>query len=164
MKFKRFSILLITTSMFLAGCGDSPAPTPEHTHVWGTPTYLWAGDNSSCTGTSICTLDSTHVQEEVSTTSYQVITPATETATGLGRYTATFTKQPFTTQTKDITIPVAGSVDSLESAFNSVKTNHNYSAHLNNQWANETEPFADFNFYIIDDNAMFYDFNTYFYS
>lgn len=164
MKFKRFSILLITTSMFLAGCGDSPAPTPEHTHVWGTPTYLWAGDNSSCTGTSICTLDSTHVQEEVSSTSYQVITPATETATGLGRYTATFTKQPFTTQTKEITIPVAGSVDSLESAFNSVKTNHNYSAHLNNQWANEIEPFADFNFYNIDDNAMFDDFNTYFYS
>ena len=164
MKFKRFSIFLITSAMFLAGCGDSPAPTPEHTHVWGTPTYLWAGDNSSCTGTSICTLDSTHVQEEVSSTSYQVITPATETTTGLGRYTATFTKQPFTAQTKEITIPVAGSVDSLESAFNSVKTNHNYSAHLNNQWANETEPFADFNFYNIDDNAMFDDFNTYFYS
>lgn len=164
MKLKRLSILLITSTMFLAGCGDSPAPTPEHTHVWGTPTYLWAGDNSSCTGTSICTLDSTHVQEEVSSASYQVITPATETATGLGRYTATFTKQPFTTQTKDVTIPVAGSVDSLESAFNSVKTNHNYSAHLNNQWANETEPFADFNFYNIDDNAMFDDFNSYFYS
>lgn len=164
MKLKRLSILLITSTMFLAGCGDSPAPAPEHVHVWGTPTYLWAGDNSSCTGTSICTLDSIHVQEEVSTASYQVITPATETATGLGRYTATFTKQPFTTQTKDITIPVAGSVDSLESAFNSVKTNHNYSAHLNNQWANETEPFADYNFYNIDDNAMFDDFNTYFYS
>ena len=164
MKLRRFSILLLATTLFLGGCGDSPAPTPEHTHVWGTPTYLWAGDNSSCTGTSICTLDYTHVQEEVSTASYQVITPATETATGLGRYIATFTKQPFTTQTKEITIPVTGSVDSLESAFNSVKTNHNYSAHLNNQWANETEPFADFNFYNIDDNAMFDDFNTYFYS
>lgn len=164
MKLRRFSILLLATSLFLGGCGETPAPTPEHVHVWGTPTYLWAGDNSSCTGTSICTLDSTHVQEEVSSTSYQVITPATETATGLGRYTATFTKQPFTTQTKDITIPVAGSVDSFEKAINSIKTKHNYSAHLNNQWANETEPFVDYNFYNIDDNAMFDDFNAYFYS
>lgn len=165
MKFKRFSILLITTSMFLAGCGDSPAPDPgQHTHVWGDPTYVWAGDYSTCTATSICTLDATHVQEEESRASYKVITAATETEEGLGRYTATFTKEPFTTQTKDVTIPVAGPVDSFEKAINSIKTKHNYSAHLNNQWANETEPFVDFNFYNIDDNAMFDDFNAYFYS
>lgn len=165
MKFKRFSILLITTSMFLAGCGDTPAPDPgQHTHVWGDPTYVWAGDYSTCTATSICTLDATHVQEEESRASYEVITAATETEEGLGRYTATFSKEPFTTQTKDVTIPVAGPVDSFEKAINSIKTNHNYSAHLNNQWANETEPFVDYNFYNIDDNAMFDDFNSYFYS
>lgn len=165
MKFKRFSILLITTSMFLAGCGDTPAPDPgQHTHVWGDPTYVWAGDYSTCTATSICTLDATHVQEEESRASYKVITADTETEEGLGRYTATFTKEPFTTQTKDVTIPVVGPVNSFDKAINSIKTNHNYSAHLNNQWANETEPFADFNFYNIDDNAMFDDFNANFYS
>lgn len=165
MKFKRFSILLITILMFLAGCGDTPAPDPgQHTHVWGDPTYVWAGDYSTCTATSICTLDATHIQEEESRASYKVITAATETEEGLGRYTATFTKEPFTTQTKDVTIPVAGPVDSFEKAINSIKTNHNYSAHLNNQWANETEPFVDYNFYNIDDNAMFDDFNAYFYS
>lgn len=165
MKFKRFSILLITTSMFLAGCGDTPAPDPgQHTHVWGDPTYVWAGDYSTCTATSICTLDATHVQEEESRASYKVITAATETEEGLGRYTATFAKEPFTTQTKDVTIPVVGPVNSFDKAINSIKTNHNYSAHLNNQWANETEPFADFNFYNIDDNAMFDDFNANFYS
>lgn len=165
MKFKRFSILLITTSMFLAGCGDTPAPDPgQHTHVWGDPTYVWTGDYSTCTATSICTLDATHVQEEESRASYKVITAATETEEGLGRYTAIFTKEPFTTQTKDVTIPVVGPVNSFDEAISSIKTKHNYSAHLNNQWANETEPFADFNFYNIDDNAMFDDFNANFYS
>ena len=165
MKFKRFSILLITTSMFLVGCGDTPAPDPgQHTHVWGDPSYVWAGDYSTCIATSICTLDATHVQKEESRASYEVITAATETEEGLGRYTATFAKEPFTTQTKDVTIPVAGPVDSFDKAINSIKTKHNYSAHLNNQWANETEPFVDYNFYNIDDNAMYDDLNQYFYS
>ncbi|GEM_PF-3820701 len=165
MKFKRFSILLITTSMFLVGCGDTPAPDPgQHTHVWGDPSYVWAGDYSTCIATSICTLDATHVQEEESRASYEVITAATETEEGLGRYIAAFAKEPFTTQTKDVTIPVVGPVDSFEEAINSIKTKHNYSAHLNNQWANETEPFVNYNFYNIDDNAMYDDLNQYFYS
>jgi len=165
MRIKKLSVILVASAMMLAGCGDTPAPDPgQHTHVWGDPTYVWAGDYSTCTATSICTLDETHVQEEESRTSYKVITAATETEEGLGRYTATFAKEPFTTQTKDVTIPVVGPVDSFDEAINSIKTKHNYSAHLNNQWANETEPFADFNFYNIDDNAMFDDFNGYFYS
>ena len=164
MKFKRFSVLLITTAMFLAGCGGTEPDPGQHAHVWGDPTYLWAGDYSTCTATSICTLDSTHELKEESRASYQVITPATETAEGLARYTATFTDSHFTTQTKDVVIPTIGVVDSLESAFNSVNTKHNYSAHLNNQWANERDPFADFNYFNIDDNVMFDDFSTYFYS
>ena len=166
MKLRRFSILLITSAMFLAGCGGTE-PDPghgDHTHVWGTPTYLWAGDNSSCTGTVKCTLDETHVQEEVSRASYQIITPATATAEGLARYTATFTNSLFATQTKDVVIPAIGPVEDLEAAFTSISTKHNYSAHLTNQWANETSPFADYNYYNIDDNVMFDDFDTYFYS
>ena len=30
MKLRKLSILLITSAMFLAGCGDSPAPTFVH--------------------------------------------------------------------------------------------------------------------------------------
>ena len=44
-------------------------------------------------------------------------------------------------------------VTSFETAKNFVLSKHNYSAHLVNQWENETTPWADFNFYNIDNNV-----------
>ena len=162
MKLKKLSIILASFSLVLVGCGE--APTPEHQHQWGDPTYLWAGDYSNCTATRVCTLDASHVEKEVVVPIYSIETYPTETTEGLGKYTATFTNAAFTTQTTTVVIPAISDIDTYEKAVASISTKHNYSAHLNNQWANETEPFADFNYFNIDNNAMFDDFNTYFYS
>lgn len=164
MKLKRISILLLATSLFLVGCGESPAPTPQHVHVWGDPTYTWSSDNCSCLAKRICELDATHIEEENGNSKYKVIREATETSEGLATYTVTFNNQAFATQSKDVVIPMISDVDTYEKALTSVFTKHNYSAHLNNQWANETKPFIDYNFYNIDNNAMFDDLNPYFYS
>ena len=43
------------------------------------------------------------------------------------------------------------------SAKNFILTKHNYSAHLVNQWEDETAPWAEFNFYNIDNNVMYDD-------
>lgn len=48
-------------------------------------------------------------------------------------------------------------VTSFETAKRFILSKHNYSAHLVNQWENETTPWADFNFYNIDNNVMFDD-------
>ena len=164
MKLKKLSILLAAASLLLVGCGDSPAPQPPHEHEWGDPTYLWAGDYSDCTATRVCKLDPSHVEKEIVKPSYSVITYPTETSEGLGRYFATFDNPVFVSQTTDVVLPVISDINTYELAVNSVSTKHNYSAHLTNQWADESEPFADFSYYNIDDNAMFDDFNAYFYS
>ncbi len=73
-------------------------------HTYGTPSYEWAEDYSTCTATATCTIeDCTNktVTETVNTTS-AVTTPATFDSMGTTTYTATFTKNPFTTQTKDV--------------------------------------------------------------
>ena len=161
MKLRRFSALLITTAMFLAGCGDTPAP--EHQHQWKDPTYTWTVDYSSCTAERACQTCELKETETVSST-YTVVTPATETDDGLGRYTATFTNTAFTVQTHDVTIPASGGgtevIDTFEKAVNSIKTKHNYSAHLVNQWANESTPWVEFNYYNINDGAMFDDYSV----
>ena len=78
-----------------------------HTHTWGTPSYTWTETSSgwTCKARVVCTGDSSHVNEQTATATYAVITEATTTSTGLGRYTATFTDAAFATQTKDVTIP-----------------------------------------------------------
>lgn len=73
-------------------------------HNWGTPTYEWSVDYSQCTATRVCLNDSNHIETETANSTYQEITPATEEAAGLGRYTAIFTKTAFVTQTYDITL------------------------------------------------------------
>ena len=78
--------------------------TTAHQHIWGSPTYTWSDDNLSCVATRICELDSTHVETETSTSSYQIVTSATESSDGLGKYTATFENSAFSTQTKDVVI------------------------------------------------------------
>ncbi len=163
MKLKFTAIPFVAVAMLVIGCTPNKG-TPGHTHQWGDPTYVWAGDNSTCTATRVCTLDETHVEDEVSRASYKIVTQPTETVEGLGRYTAKFSNKAFATQTKDVTIPTISVVDSYESAVTSITTKHNYSAHLNNQWANETNPFVDYNYFNINNDAMFDDYNAYFYS
>ena len=90
------------------GCYEATGgvtPPAPHSHTWGTPTYSWASDNSTCTATAVCTGDSSHVTNETVAASYQVVQAATTEAAGTGRYTATFTSALFTAQTKDVVIP-----------------------------------------------------------
>ena len=73
-------------------------------HAYGTPTYVWAADNSSVTATRVCGNDEHHVETEtVSATG--VTTDATCLAAGQTVYTsATFENAAFTVQTK--TVPI----------------------------------------------------------
>ena len=72
-------------------------------HQWGEPTYELNGD-SEMTAKRVCLRDSSHIEEETVTGAYEVVTPATEEATGLGRYTFTFTNTAFTTKTHDVVL------------------------------------------------------------
>ena len=103
---------------YCAGCGkyfsDADAEneiTLENTvipatgHDWGEPTYVWADDNSTCTASRVCANDASHMETETAESSYEIITPATTEAEGLGRYTATFENVAFAAQTKDVVIP-----------------------------------------------------------
>ena len=68
-------------------------------HEWGTPSYQWAADYSTCTGTVSCTCcDANTRTEEAAADS--VHTAATCDTAEKTTYTAEFTKAPFTTQTK----------------------------------------------------------------
>ena len=80
----------------------------EHTYD-GEASYVWtaASGGFRCTATLPCGYDGCSVAKSESVTAtYREVTPATETATGLGRYTATFADSAFTAQTKDVTIPM----------------------------------------------------------
>ena len=83
---------------------------PALGHDWNTPTYTWTktGTGYTVAAKAVCKHDASHTVSESVTASYQVITPATGDTEGLGRYTATFTKSPFTTQTKDVVLPKLG--------------------------------------------------------
>ena len=69
-------------------------------HSWGTPTYTWANDGSSCTAQRVCARDSSHKETESGAISSSVTTPATCEQMGKTTYTATFTNTAFSTQTK----------------------------------------------------------------
>jgi hypothetical protein len=83
-----------------------------HTHTYGEPTYTWATDNSTCTAIAVCSgcEEGTegHSVNETVTPTYAVTTEATCTAVGTGTYTATFTNELFTAQTKNVEIPAIG--------------------------------------------------------
>ena len=82
---------------------DSPATG----HAWAEPTYDWNQtlNGYNCTAKRVCTNFASHVETETVTATYAEITPATEEADGLGRYTATFENAAFAQQTKDVTLP-----------------------------------------------------------
>lgn len=102
-KFYIYLVGLSVLSMSLAGCGIKP-----HEHTWGTPTYTWSDDYSSCTAESTCTQDSTHKESQTAHSKYEVITESSCEDDGLGRYIASFDKSPFTMQTHDIVIEAFG--------------------------------------------------------
>ena len=71
-------------------------------HKWGEPTYVWADDNSTATATRVCENDPSHVETETVNTTSTVKTAAICEATGETVYTATFTNEAFTEQTKTV--------------------------------------------------------------
>jgi len=78
---------------------------PALGHDWDEINYVWADDNSKVTATAVCKRDSAHNVEETADTTEEVITNATCLTEGVKTLTATFTEEPFTTQTKTVVIP-----------------------------------------------------------
>ena len=65
--------------------------------------YSWSDDYSKCTATATCSHG--HSYSTINNSTYEVITPATAEASGVGRYTVTFKDPLFETQTQDVEIP-----------------------------------------------------------
>ncbi len=98
-----FLVGLSVLSMSLAGCDKKP-----HEHIWGTPTYTWAEDYSSCTAERVCTSDPTHIESETVNSTYKIISNAECDADGVGRYTVAFENASFSSQTHDTVIEAVG--------------------------------------------------------
>ena len=81
---------------------------PATGHTWGETSYIWADNYASCTAVRECKENDGGVETETAIATYAVVTPATATAAGLGRYTATFENEAFETQTQNVTIPATG--------------------------------------------------------
>lgn len=75
-------------------------------HAWGTAEYKWGDDNMSCTATVKCT-NCEAVETDTAIIGIDT-TPATCTVDGKTVYTATFSSNLFTTQTKEVTIDKLG--------------------------------------------------------
>ncbi len=70
-------------------------------HDWGEATYEWAADNASVTATHTCTLDNEVETETVATTA-EITKEATCSEKGDTTYSAVFTKDGFTAQSKTV--------------------------------------------------------------
>lgn len=75
-------------------------------HAWGTAEYKWSDDYKSCTATVKCT-NCEAVETDTAIIGIDT-TPATCTVDGKTVYTATFSSNLFTTQTKEMTIDKLG--------------------------------------------------------
>lgn len=69
-------------------------------HTYGTPTYVWAANNASCTATRTCTACQ-HVENETVNAQKQVTQNRSCTLNELSTFTATFTNTAFARQTKE---------------------------------------------------------------
>lgn len=100
-------LVLMTSALMtiglLAGCGDKNS----HEHTWGTPTYTWSDDYSTCTAIRVCAEDSTHKEEETANSVYTETAPTCED-NGEGKYTVAFTNEAFESQSKTITLEAIG--------------------------------------------------------
>ena len=69
-------------------------------HSYGTPTYVWADNNASCTAEHKCSACQ-HVENETVNTQKQVTQNRSCTLNELSTFTATFTNTAFAQQTKE---------------------------------------------------------------
>ena len=82
-------------------CGYTTKVEKQKTpHTYGTPTYVWAANNASCTATRTCTACQ-HVENETVNTQKQVTQNRSCTLNELSTFTATFTNTAFARQTKE---------------------------------------------------------------
>ena len=77
-------------------------------HDYGDPTYVWTETETgyAVEAKAVCQNDANHVVTEMGTVSYEVVTEPAPGVDGCGRYTAVFTNALFTTQTKDVVLPM----------------------------------------------------------
>ena len=82
-------------------CGYTTKVEKQKTpHSYGTPTYVWAANNDSCTATRTCTACQ-HVENETVNTQQTVTQNRSCTLNELSTFTATFTNTAFAQQTKE---------------------------------------------------------------
>lgn len=103
-----------TTSIPSSSSTTTTTTTSTHTHDWNNSVYVWSADNTTCTATRTCKLDTTHVETETVNVRYEIVTNATLDAAGEGEYIAEFTNSVFGTQIKKNTIPAIGYVYDLD--------------------------------------------------
>ncbi len=83
--------------------------TPALKHSYGSPTYTWSADGRSCTAKVVCTRDANHTETENATITSAEAVAATCENKGTTTYTANFTDEKYSTQTKNIAdIPALG--------------------------------------------------------
>ena len=82
-------------------CGYTTKVEKQKTpHSYGTPTYVWAANNDSCTATRTCTACQ-HVENETVNTQQTVTQNHSCTLNELSTFTATFTNTAFAQQIKE---------------------------------------------------------------
>ena len=77
-------------------------------HEWGTPTYTWSDDYSSCTATRVCKNDPNHIESETADSAYTVTLSPTCDEEGTGVYDAAFENEAFEVQSHEVTLPATG--------------------------------------------------------
>ena len=81
---------------------------PATGHKYGTPTYTWSNDKSTCTAKRVCANDASHVETETVNSTNAITTKATCDKVGIKTYTATFKNSAFAKQTSTSSIPATG--------------------------------------------------------
>ena len=90
-----------TTQATCSVCGNKYGSVNANNHAYGTATYVWSNDYSTCTATKVCGNNANHKVEENATITSSTTASCTED--GKKTYTATFTNtNGFTTQTKQV--------------------------------------------------------------
>lgn len=112
-KYVKIFTILLTVPFMLVGCdnaggagdeGDDYVPA-DHVHNWGSPTYEWSQDNTTCTATRVCIKNNKHTESETVSAVKSVGTEATEEEDGNYVWTASFTNKAFQEQYQYETIP-----------------------------------------------------------
>lgn len=144
-KNRAFNLLLLVCSIsLLASCNTEETittsdnqgddSTTEHVHQFGEPIYTWSSDCSECTAVRICSKDSTHKEEETVNSTFEMIREATYEIEGIIRYTASFTDAAFSTQVKEVTIPIVIDASRYQvdaTQFKNMVSIESYAKHIN---------------------------------